>query len=230
MEQKRNSWGGYVVAWLFIAIFLSIIVQGLKYFVYLETAYHDQFYTILIIIAASATAIVAYYERRYGGAVKVPIERVALAPQPEAPNRYDRQMEALLTVQSITPVSLLSSTGEWECFFAAKNVLSSYKNYHVHAQACIGEYLKVSDSRSDIWYNAFKAINSKRVDFLICDNRSIPVLAIEYQGTGHDIGKDSDKRNAVKHLALQRAGIPVLEIFPEHNKADMEQLIKNYLS
>ncbi|WP_408737301.1 DUF2726 domain-containing protein [Acetobacter pasteurianus] len=59
---------------------------------------------------------------------------------------------------------------------------------------------------------AFSSYSGKRVDFLLIDRYGLPVLVIEYHGTGHDLSGDADDRMAVKRLALQKAGIPLLEI------------------
>ncbi|WP_232309449.1 DUF2726 domain-containing protein [Gluconobacter cerinus] len=59
---------------------------------------------------------------------------------------------------------------------------------------------------------AFSSYSGKRVDFLRIDRYGLPVLVIEYNGTGHDLSGDADDRMAVKRLALQKAGIPLLEI------------------
>lgn len=59
---------------------------------------------------------------------------------------------------------------------------------------------------------AFSSYSGKRVDFLLIDRYGLPILVIEYHGTGHDLSGDADDRMAVKRLALQKAGIPLLEI------------------
>ncbi|ACV75823.1 hypothetical protein Za10_1280 [Zymomonas mobilis subsp. mobilis NCIMB 11163] len=59
---------------------------------------------------------------------------------------------------------------------------------------------------------AFSSYSGKRVDFLLIDRYGLPVMVIEYHGTGHDLSGDADDRMAVKRLALQKASIPLLEI------------------
>jgi len=59
--------------------------------------------------------------------------------------------------------------------------------------------------------NAFRSINSKRVDALVVDSGGRPVLAVEYQGTGHYQGT-APGRDAIKKEALRKAGVGYLEV------------------
>ncbi|MXV36725.1 MULTISPECIES: DUF2726 domain-containing protein [unclassified Saccharibacter] len=59
---------------------------------------------------------------------------------------------------------------------------------------------------------AFHSYSSKRVDFLLIDKSGQPKLAIEYNGSGHDLDDMAEARMTVKKRALRKAGIPVLEI------------------
>ncbi|GFE97872.1 hypothetical protein DmGdi_29450 [Gluconobacter sp. Gdi] len=68
---------------------------------------------------------------------------------------------------------------------------------------------------------AFKSYSGKRVDFLLIDRFGNPVLVVEYNGSGHDLSGDADARMAVKRLALQKAGIPLLEIPERMGKLDI---------
>jgi hypothetical protein len=82
--------------------------------------------------------------------------------------------------------------------------------YRVFPQVSMGEYLSVEEG------DAYKSINSKRVDFLIVDRRTRPMIAVEYQGGGHYQGT-AEWRDKVKATALQSAGIALVEVFPEDN-------------
>jgi hypothetical protein len=86
----------------------------------------------------------------------------------------------------------------------------------VMAQVCLGEVLRSPDD------DAFRAINSKRVDILVISNSGWPLAAIEYQGEGHYQGT-AYARDAVKKAALQRAGVAYLEVTPQHNADDIER-------
>jgi hypothetical protein len=59
--------------------------------------------------------------------------------------------------------------------------------------------------------NAFRSINSKRVDALVVDRGGRPVLAVEYQGAGHYQGT-APARDAIKKEALRKAGVGYLEV------------------
>lgn len=68
---------------------------------------------------------------------------------------------------------------------------------------------------------AFSAYSSKRVDFLVIDRFGEPVFVIEYNGSGHNLSGDADGRMAVKRLALEKAGIPLLEIAENTSKSEI---------
>lgn len=78
----------------------------------------------------------------------------------------------------------------------------------------LGAFIKTAkyDREDENMKRAFKSYNSKRVDFLLIDNRGNPKLAIEYNGSGHYMSADAVERMNVKSMALDRAGIPLLEI------------------
>lgn len=75
----------------------------------------------------------------------------------------------------------------------------------VMAQVSLGEILKSEDAE------AYRCINSKRVDLLLVDADCNPRHAIEYQGKGHHQGSAA-ARDAVKKEALRRAGIGYHEV------------------
>jgi hypothetical protein len=88
----------------------------------------------------------------------------------------------------------LLNAGEYRVFKTIEDCVESHRRgYRVFAQANLGEIL---DSRDE---QAFRAINSKRVDILIVDQGSWPVLAVEFQGGGHYQGTAAI-RDAVKKL------------------------------
>lgn len=90
--------------------------------------------------------------------------------------------------------------------------------YRLMAQTSMGEILSSPDTE------AFRCINSKRLDMLIIDTFGFPILAIEHQGNGHFQG-DAPARDAVKREALRRAGVEYLEIFGHHQPAEIRQLV-----
>jgi len=93
------------------------------------------------------------------------------------------------------------------------------REFRVMGQVSLGEILASPDK------DAFLAINAKRVDLLIVDADCTPVMAIEFQGTGHYLGEDAAARDAVKKEALRRAGIGYAEIKTGDTPADVRNLI-----
>lgn len=71
---------------------------------------------------------------------------------------------------------------------------------------------------------AFRAVNSKRVDFLVVDAASRPLGVIEYQGDGHHQGTAA-ARDAVKKEALRRAAIDFYEISAGDKPAELRAII-----
>lgn len=87
------------------------------------------------------------------------------------------------------------------------------RGLRVMAQVPLGEVLSVASGNADAGSgrSAFHAINAKRVDFAVIDRRGLIVAGIEYQGSGHD-GNGSHWRDLVKRTALEKAGVPLIEI------------------
>ncbi len=90
--------------------------------------------------------------------------------------------------------------------------------WRVFAQVSLGEVLTCPDR------DGFNAINAKRVDLLIADASFTPLAAIEYQGSGHHLGKAA-ARDAVKKEALRKAGIGYIEITHDHGPQDVRREI-----
>ena len=96
--------------------------------------------------------------------------------------------------------------------FAAldKAVIGRNSGWQVMAQVSLGEFLTSPDK------DAFFAINSKRVDFALMDEKCCVVHALEYQGSGHHTGSSAAARDAVKKEALRKTGIGYHEIVAGH--------------
>jgi hypothetical protein len=89
--------------------------------------------------------------------------------------------------------------------------------FRLLAQVSMDEFLSVRGGRDDKARFALRGrFSQKRVDFLIVDDAFAPVLAIEYQGSGHRAG-NWKKRDATKHEILRIAGLPLRLI--EHRQA-----------
>ena len=91
-------------------------------------------------------------------------------------------------------------------------------NWRVMAQVSLGEILTSPDP------DAYRSINSKRVDMLIVSETNHPIAAVEYQGGGHYQG-NAAARDAVKREALRRAGIGFIEIDQHDSPAEVDQHI-----
>ncbi|MBK0022923.1 DUF2726 domain-containing protein [Brucella pseudogrignonensis] len=104
--------------------------------------------------------------------------------------------------------------------YELQNWISSHRpTWRVGFEVAMGSFIKTEKWQAEaIKDRAFRSYNSKRVDFLLIDNYGKPMLAVEYNGTGHDLSADAASRMAVKRCALERAGIPLLEIgqFEKH--------------
>jgi Protein of unknown function (DUF2726) len=105
---------------------------------------------------------------------------------------------------------------------AEKSLAELQSSWRLLAQVSLGEILSSSDK------NAFSSINSKRVDMLIISEDSMPIAAIEFQGTGHYLG-DATARDAVKKEALRRAGIGYIEIVAGDGPADVHNQIRRFV-
>ena len=84
-------------------------------------------------------------------------------------------------------------------------VIARNPHWQVMAQVSLGEILRSRDSE------AYKCINSKRVDLLLIDEKCRPRHVVEYHGGGHHQGTAA-ARDAVKKEALRRAGIGYCEV------------------
>lgn len=87
-------------------------------------------------------------------------------------------------------------------------------------QVSLGEVLSSKDEA------AYYAVNSKRVDLLVVDAECQPLFAIEYQGTGHHLGKTAIARDAVKMEALRKAGIGYETIRPGDTPAELRAMVR----
>jgi hypothetical protein len=101
-------------------------------------------------------------------------------------------------------------------------VIARNPGWQVMAQVSLGEFLASKDSE------AFLAVNSKRVDFALMDERAHVRHALEYQGTGHhQPGGAAAARDAVKKEALRKAGIGYHEVVAGHTTpAELKRLVE----
>ncbi len=101
-----------------------------------------------------------------------------------------------------------------------KIVITRNPDWQVMAQVSVGEFLWTDDK------DAFGCINSKRVDFVLMDEKCQARHALEYQGSGHHQGSAA-ARDAVKKEALRKAGIGYHEIVAGHTTpAELKRLVE----
>lgn len=99
-------------------------------------------------------------------------------------------------------------------------VIARNSQWQVMAQVSLGEFLASEDEE------AYRCINSKRVDFALMDASAQVRHALEYQGSGHHQGSAA-ARDAVKKEALCKAGIGYHEIVAGHTTpGELKQLIE----
>ena len=93
-------------------------------------------------------------------------------------------------------------------------VLERQRKERVLAQVCLGGFLRHPDKR------AHGAINSKRVDVLVCNDDFMPLVAIEIDGSGHRLSDLADITDEGKEHALRSAGIALIRIAAKEDDAE----------
>jgi len=117
----------------------------------------------------------------------------------------------------------LLSLREYRAFKTIEElVISGGRGCRVFAQANLGEILRSPDP------NAYRSINSKRVDILVVDRGGWPVLAVEYQGNGHYQGVAA-ARDAIKKEALRKAGVGYVEVSATDTDAQVRTRVRDAL-
>ena len=77
------------------------------------------------------------------------------------------------------------------------------------------------------WNAAFRHINGKSVDYVICDKAYIaPLLAIELDDSSHD-REDRMERDEIVERIISEAGLPMLRITKGHNGFEVEKILKD---
>lgn len=99
------------------------------------------------------------------------------------------------------------------------------RGHRVMAQISLGEVIRPVKGSPP---GAMSAINSKRIDMGIFDRRGFLVCAVEYQGTGH-WRNNASLRDTVKREALRKAGVEVLEVYPDFDEEDVERSVLDLL-
>lgn len=125
---------------------------------------------------------------------------------------YDKT-ESLVTNTEKIFLNVLLSVIEEDLYILTKVRLADI----VHVRKGTKDYLKY-----------FARIQSKHIDFLICDSSTFePLLAIELDDPSHR-REDAKERDEVKDKVLAAAGIPILRV-PTQKQYDSRDLINNIL-
>lgn len=74
----------------------------------------------------------------------------------------------------------------------------------------------------------YYVIGSKRLDFVLVDDNSNAVLAVEYHGGGH-VGHKSEINDKVKSIILGKAGIPLLVVKENEPDSSIRHTIRRLL-
>lgn len=126
----------------------------------------------------------------------------------QPPPKEDGPSNALkiATTHKYYPKKLLNNS-EKQIYGLIQRIIaeSSPGKFIVHAQVPLGEILFTKNKY------AYGTINMKRVDFLITDLEFNPLLAIEYNGSGH-YDKTSLERDEIKRSAIESANVRYLSI------------------
>ncbi|MFO1091683.1 MAG: DUF2726 domain-containing protein [Hyphomicrobiales bacterium] len=96
-------------------------------------------------------------------------------------------------------------------------VIGCNPGWQVMAQVSLGEILRSNDA------DAYRCINSKRVDLLLVDEECQPRHAIEYQGAAHH-QTNAAARDAVKKEALRRASL-AFDVVPDRKRIDRQRVV-----
>jgi hypothetical protein len=113
----------------------------------------------------------------------------------------------------------LMNAPEFAVFTQTRELLSELgQRHHVFPQVPLAAFLHIDGDY------AFRAAGSKRLDLLVVDAGGRPAAAIEYHGSGHFQG-DAMQRDRIKKVVLDRAGVPLIELYRDFDRAGLRQEI-----
>jgi hypothetical protein len=152
---------------------------------------------------------------KVGSGLAVSKPEVFEAKAPDAADQLRIVMGATFTIQPLLNKSEARVFRELDTF-----VIGCNPGWQVMAQVSLGEILRCKHAE------AYRCINSKRVDLLLVDEDCQPRYAIEYQGKAHHQGPAA-ARDAVKKEALRRAGIGYHEVVAGHTTpSELKRLVE----
>jgi len=96
-------------------------------------------------------------------------------------------------------------------------------NYHIFPQVHLSAIIDEKMVKGQNWKAAFKHINGKSVDYVVCDRYSIkPLLAIELDDWSHDKQDRRDRDVEVERI-FQDAGLPLVR-FDKRKGLSVEEI------
>lgn len=161
--------------------------------------------------------------RRYKRKRASAFQRQAVRPVSPSPANSvgDAGQQLMIVLSSAFAARPILNRSEMKLYLRVRKLVSELNpGWTVMAQAPLGEMLRCEAD------DAFRCINSKRVDLLLVDEEFMPAHAIEYQGKGHH-QSDAAARDAVKREALRRAGVGYHEVVGgQTTPADLRRLLE----
>jgi hypothetical protein len=193
----------------------------------------DQFGSMAPIVALIVVAFATYFLRNALTRPRRSVRRYFRRSDSAHPVRavYDGGRDISNSTQQLAAVMQarfekrrILQWSEYRAFRAVEeHFVARAEGHRVFAQTSLGEVLLCEDE------SARRSINSKRVDILVVDKGGWPVMAIEYQGSGHYVGTAA-ARDAVKKEALRRAGVAYVETYPGDTDAQIRSRIDEVLA
>ena len=156
-------------------------------------------------------------------------------PEQERAEHLDRQLEAVIRQQVSFYRRRVMNRGEYDLFRAAMGVTGQQLPggafpFYVFPQVSLGQIIGTQDPGKPESEAAYRAINSKRCDLLLADRSGNPVAVLEFQGSGHDIGGTAKRRDEIKRIALERAGVRFIEIADGTTPFEIQRTVRELLA
>ena len=149
--------------------------------------------------------------------------------EPEQQSYYQKGLKVVRRV-SFEPRNPFNKS-EYPVFVLLEEVIRDLDAGHrVIGQTIMGTMLgtRWNSAPKEERDGAYDAVSKLRLDFLVINADGAPVLAIEYQGTGHD--KDgAAERDKIKRVALNSASIPFLEIPDQYDPDQIKREVRSML-
>jgi hypothetical protein len=164
----------------------------------------------------------------------VPTPAVQSADEERA-EHLARQLEAVRRAHVTFRRRRVMNGGEFAVFRAAMAVTgqpypTGQFGFWIFPQVSLGQIIRTEGAQELDADEAHRAINSKRCDLLIADRSGNPLAVLEYQGRGHNIGGTAGRRDEIKRIALERAGVRFIEITDGTSQAEIQRTIRELLT